>query len=206
MLKLALTRKEEDPAAPEQHMAFGEVYAPDRPDAQGEFMRADEIRKMAYEFAKNGRLQSIDVMHDNNVEPGRAYIVESFIARKGDPDFIEGAWVIGMYIPDDQLWDSVKKGEINGFSMEALVTRHEQETEIHMPPVVTGRTSKSGAGDVAPHEHRFFVSYDGDGKFRGGVTDSDLGHSHQILAGTHTETTMGHSHRFSSVDDMKIAE
>lgn len=194
-----ITRKSDEP---EQRMVFGEVYAPDRPDAQGEFMRADEIQAMAYKFIREGRMQSIDVMHDNKLV--NACILESFIARKGDPDFIEGAWVIGMHIPDDGLWAAVKKGEINGFSMEALVTRHEQEMEIEIPPVVTGITSKSETPVIAEHTHRFFISYDAEGVLKGGVTDDDLGHTHAILAGTHTETTLGHRHRFSSVDNIKI--
>lgn len=183
---------------PEQHLAYGEVYAPDRPDAQGEFMRADHIQKMAHEFVRKGRMQQIDVMHNNQLVDGLC-IVESFIARKGDPDFIEGSWVIGMHVPDEDLWSQIKKGEINGFSMEALVTRHPQDVQIDLPPVVTGMTSKS-----EDHEHKFFVSYKDDGSFRGGITDFVNGHQHKILAGTHTEEVAGHSHRFSSVDVLKI--
>jgi hypothetical protein len=183
---------------PWQRLVYGEVYAPDRPDAQGEFMRADQIQKMAHKFARDLRLNQIDVMHDNQVVDANC-IVESFIARKGDPDFIEGAWVIGMHIPDDELWNKILKGEINGFSMEALVTRHPQEVQLDLPPVVTGMTSKS-----EEHEHKFYVSYKDDGSFRGGTTDFVNGHQHKILAGTHTEDAAGHSHRFSSVDVLRI--
>jgi hypothetical protein len=198
---MTIVIKKDAPA--EQRMVFGEVYAPDRPDAQGEFMRAEEIQEMAYEFVRKGRMDSIDVMHDNKLV--NAHILESFIARKGDPDFIEGAWVIGMHIPDDDLWAAVKKGELNGFSLEALVTRHEQEMEIEIPPVVSGTTSKSDvSAEIAQHEHKFFIAYGEDGAFKGGVTDEVDGHTHMILAGTHTETTLGHSHRFSSVDDLLI--
>jgi hypothetical protein len=189
---------------PEQQIVFGEVYAPDRPDAQGEFMRAEEIASMAHDFIRQGKMGQIDLQHDGQVIEGPS-IVESFIARKGDPDFIEGAWVIGMHIPNPDLWEAVKKGEINGFSMEALVTRHEQEVPMEIPPVVQGLTSKSdNSAPVSPHEHRFFVSYDDNGIFRGGITDNVLGHQHVIKAGTHTETTEGHSHRFSAVDNVVI--
>ena len=185
--------------APEQHIVYGEVYAPDRPDAQGEFMRAEYIQKMAHEFVRKGRMDQIDVMHNNQVVPGLC-IVESFIARKGDPDFLEGSWVIGMHVPDDDLWGKIKKGDINGFSMEALVTRHQQDVLIEQPPVVSGMTSKSDG-----HEHKFYVTYDQAGAFKGGTTDMIDGHVHRIVAGTHTEIAAGHSHRFSSVDDLRIA-
>lgn len=186
---------------PELHLVYGEVYAPDRPDSQGEFMRADEIRKMAHDFARREMQKSIDTNHDNEVKDQQELcIVETFIARKGDPDFIEGSWVIGMHVPDEKLWEQIKKGDINGFSMEAFVTRHDQECEIDMPDEITGLTSKS-----EDHTHKFAVKYDDDGLFQGGATDLVNGHFHQIVAGTHTQMADGHSHRFSSVDVINIA-
>lgn len=186
------------PSEPEQRMVFGEVYPADRMDAQGEFMRADEIRKMAHDFLRAGAQKQIDVMHDNNVVEGPC-IVESFIARKGDPDFLEGSWVVGMHVPNDDLWQAIKSGELNGFSMEALVTRFEQDVQVEIPAMVSGLTSKSD-----DHEHQFFVSYNDAGEFRGGTTSIAKGHSHRIIAGSHTEVAQGHSHRFSAVDTVHV--
>ena len=182
----------------EQQIVYGEVYAPNRPDAQGEYMTAIEIRKMAHEFIRSGKMGSIDLMHANKLVTG-ASVVESFVADESDTRFLPEAWVIGVHIPDAGLWNSIKKGEINGFSMEALVTRHDMEVEVEIPPIVTGLTSKQ-----EDHEHKFFVAYDEKGQFKGGVTDTINGHSHSIVAGTHTENAAGHRHRFSSVDNVKI--
>ena len=193
---MVITSKSED-----QQIVYGEVYAPDRPDAQGEFMTRDEIRKMAHEFIRSGRMGSIDLMHDNRVIKG-ASVVESFVADEGNTTFLPGSWVVGVHIPDSGLWSRIKKGEINGFSMEALVSRHQREVDIEIPPVVTGVTSKSDDG----HEHRYYVTYDEKGNFRGGVTDMVNGHRHDIVAGTHTQKADGHSHRFSSVDTVRIVE
>ncbi len=187
---------------PELQIVWGEVYAPDRPDAQGEFMRADQIRKMAHDFIADGKMKSVDVMHDNKLV--NACIVESFIARDDDNMFIPGSWVVGMHVADPNLWAAIKKGDINGFSMEALVTRHAQEFQVVIPPMVTGHTSAVKTDTIQKHEHRFFISYGDQGEFRGGVTDEVLGHVHKIVAGTHTETTLNHRHLFSSVDDVKV--
>jgi hypothetical protein len=54
------------------------------------------------------------------------------------------------------------------------------------------------------HEHQFFVSYDQDGKFLGGRTNTANGHFHVIKGGTVTEIEAGHRHRFSAVDDLRI--
>lgn len=179
-------------------LVFGEVYAPNRPDAQGEYMTADEIRKMAHAFLRDGKTQKIDLMHGNKIVEGCA-VVESFVAEETNPLYIPGAWVVGVHIPDAELWAKCKKGEINGFSMEALVERHDQDVEVEIPPVVTGMTSKS-----EDHEHKYYVTYDEKGQFKGGMTDVVNGHSHQIVAGTHTQEVNGHSHRFSSVDNIHI--
>lgn len=184
----------------DKQIAYGEVYAPNRPDAHGEYMTGPEIEAMAHRFARSGKMDQIDVNHDNKVVKG-CHVVESFIARDNDPDFLPGAWVVGVHVPDKDLWNKLKTGELNGFSMEALVSKEDKHVELHMPPIITGRTTKS-----EDHHHEFFAKYNDDGKFLGGYTNVVDGHSHQIIAGTHTETANGHRHRFSSVDQLKIVE
>lgn len=188
-------------AQEEQRIVWAEVYAPMIPDSDGEYMDADTIRDMAYKFMKAMKLDQIDKQHTNELSDGAA-VVESFIARKGDPLFIEGAWVVGVHIPDDEDWAKVKKGEINGFSIEAFVHKTPVEVEVEIPPVIQGTTMKAEDG----HTHKFYVAYDEDGKFMGGRTDAVEGHSHVIKRGTVTEEAEGHSHRFSHVDDLVLTE
>jgi hypothetical protein len=182
----------------DEQLVYGEVYSPDRPDAQGEFMRREHIQKMAHDFLRSGKMAQIDVLHNNKVVPG-CCVVESFIAPEDDKVFIPGSWVVGVHVGDPDLWGRIKKGEINGFSMEALVTRHDRDVHLDIPPLVRGTTCK-----FEDHEHQFFVSYDPKGNFKGGVTDSVNGHFHTILRGTHTEVANGHTHRFSAVDNVQI--
>lgn len=187
-----------DESQPEEHLVWAELYAPLIPDSQGDYMTVEEVQKAAYRFMKNQRLDQVDSQHTNNLVKG-ASIVESFIARKGDPDFIEGSWVVGMHIDNPDMWAKIKKGEINGFSLEAMASTSTGEVEIEIPPVVSGMTSKAD-----DHEHQFFVSYDQQGKFLGGRTSVEKGHSHLIKGGTVTETDSGHNHRFIGVDNLQI--
>jgi hypothetical protein len=180
-------------------LVYGEVYAPNRPDAQGEYMTADGITKMAHEFLRSGKMGQIDVLHDNKLVKG-ACVVESFVADDADTRFLPGSWVIGVHVPDVGLWSAIKKGEINGFSMEAMVSRHDRDVDVEIPPVVSGLTSKHDDD----HQHKFYVTYDAKGQFKGGVTDVVNGHFHSIVAGTHTQDAQGHRHRFSSVDNVRI--
>jgi len=184
--------------AGEQRIVWAEVYAPNIPDSDGDFMDEATIREMAYKFMKDMNLKKIDVQHKNDLVNG-ACVVESFIAREGDPHFIAGSWVVGVHIDNDEVWGKVKKGEINGFSIEAMVQRSPAELEIELPPVLHGKTMKS-----EDHEHEFFVTYDEEGNFKGGYTNDVNGHRHQIVKGTVTEATNGHTHRFSFVENLRV--
>lgn len=177
-----------------EQIVFSEVYAPDIPDTDNEFMAAEEIRKAAYNFVKEGRIFKVDTNHDN--EENGSYVVESFIARKGDPDFIVGSWVVGIHIPDPDVWQKVLDGEINGFSLEAAVHKTPHEVEVDIPAYVHGGTSEN-----ADHLHAFKVEFDtGTGALKGGVTDTVNDHYHIIKRGTVTEDSAGHNHRFSYVE------
>lgn len=179
-----------------EQIVFAEVYAPDIPDTDNEYMTAEEIKKAAYNFVKEGRIFKVDTNHDN--EENGSYVVESFIARKGDPDFIEGSWVVGIHIPDEKVWKQVMDGELNGFSLEAAVLKTPQEVEVEIPAFVHGGTSENDS-----HSHTFKVDFDVEtGDFKGGVTDTVNGHFHTIKRGTITEDAEGHNHRFSYVELM----
>jgi Putative phage serine protease XkdF len=185
-------------AEPERRMIWAEVYAPNRPDVDGEYMTEEDIRTMAYRFVVQKMSDQVDTQHNNKVQKG-VRVFESFIARPGDPDFIPGSWVVGVHVDDDELWAKVKSGELNSFSVEALVTKQMDDVVLDIPDVVTGLTSEHSG-----HKHTFEVKYDGAGKFIGGQTSVSAGHSHTIRAGTITDQSQGHRHKFSSVDGITL--
>lgn len=196
-MSMLIVKKENQPDE-ELRLVYAEVYAPNTPDSVGDFMSVDEVRKAAHDFVRKGRLTQVDTNHDNKLVEG-VQIVESFIAREGDQMFIPHSWVIGVHVPDDATWSAIKKGEINGFSLEALAKVEDKTVEVEIPPVVSGRTSVE-----ADHEHQFYVAYDDAGKFLGGQTSDAGGHKHLIKRGTTTEEVNGHTHRFSAVDGVRV--
>lgn len=176
----------------ELQIVWGEVYAPDVIDSQGDYMNRAEILKMSYRWMAKGDVKCVDIDHD--LQRTNAVVVESFIARKGDPDFIEGAWVVGVHVPDPDMWQRVKKGELNGFSMYGKATRSDQH-DLLIASEVQGMT-KAESG----HSHNFSVAYDDNGEFIGGKTDEVDGHFHVIRRGTLTEPAEdGHVHKFDFV-------
>jgi hypothetical protein len=179
-----------------KQIVMGEVYIPYVPDSQGDFMTPDEIERIAHNFLRNRRVFKVDTEH-NLVENG-SVVVESFIARPGDPDFTPGAWVVGTHIPDKTVWAKVESGEINGYSMYGTGVRKETIVEIEIPDdgIVKGETIAAGDG----HSHTFFLEFDDAGSLINGYTDEVNGHKHVIKSGTITEQANGHAHRYSMTD------
>lgn len=195
----------------ELQIVWGEVYVPNIPDSHRHYMTEMEVMKMAYRTladALTGRamFEGYDTQHDNIA--CQDVIVESFIARPGDPDFLPGAWVVGLHISDPDRWHLVKTGELNGFSMQASVLMEECEVEIDLPESVTGETAVSSDGDL--HPHRFKVRFSETGEYLGGETTEGVRadgldrHGHRIVRGSLTEPAGNppHTHRFSLIDMM----
>ena len=122
----------------ELQIVYGDVYAPGFPVSQGDFLTRETIRKMAHTFMRKGPGGNIDVQHSQ--ERSGAYVVESFIARDDDSVFISGSWVIGVKVPDPELWGQIKSGELNGFSLDGKAMRVDSVLEIDMPDFLRGET------------------------------------------------------------------
>lgn len=185
----------------EKRIAYGIVYEPGVPDSHGDYMTASEIEKAAHKFLANGSVKAIDTEHD--LSANGAVVVECFVARKGDADFPEGAWVMGVHFPDEAEWDKVKKGEYGGFSMYGTAVREDDSDDVilELPDdgLVWGTTA-----DAEGHSHRYVIKFDDEGRMVGGLTDEGPdGHTHTIQRGTVTETDGDHAHRFDFLENFK---
>lgn len=174
-----------------------ELLIPNTPNRYGDIMTEDGIREAAFEFARQG--YGLDVNHDNeDVKSSKLVVMESFIAREGDPTFTPGSWVVGMKILDDEVWQQVLDGELNGFSYEA---------EVFMTPIlIQNLKNRQVSGQTEPdpvdgHTHTYLVLLDPLNVPISGGTGVTNGHSHRISIHTVTDqaTTMAgrsHSHRY----------
>lgn len=105
----------------DRQIVYGEVYVPNERDAHGHWMAPAEVESMAHRFMKTLADMGSDRIDTNHSFLGNgAYPVESFVARKGDADFTEGAWVLGVYVPDTKLWKAIQKGDLTGFSLAGM--------------------------------------------------------------------------------------
>lgn len=178
----------------DKRIVYAEVYAPYVLDTYGEFMVPEDIETMAHRFMRLDLNNVIDTNHDN--VPNGSFPVESFIARSNDPDFTEGAWVMGVKIASDDMWTKVLNGDINGYSFEAMVKLVEFDLSVDVVRDHWGATTTLRGVD---HEHVFFVQVNEKGRILRGWTDeAPDGHVHEIKHGTATEKSGpdNHAHRF----------
>ncbi len=92
----------------------------DRPDKEGDMVSAEEVEKAAYDFMLNSRF--MDLHHREKLSKLRVAVVESSLApvafQAGETAVMKGDWLVGLKFFDETLWEKVKKGEINAFSIK----------------------------------------------------------------------------------------
>lgn len=93
------------------------VLAPEEVDLQGDIYNEEEVRKACHNFQLH--CQKANLFH--MIETDMASIVENYITPSDfelDDKFIrKGSWLQVWQIHDEELWDLIKKGEVNGVSI-----------------------------------------------------------------------------------------
>lgn len=180
-----------------ERLVFAEVLIPEALNTYGDFHTRESVREFAYGFMLNGF--GIDMNHDNIDLSDDVHVVESFIARDNDPDFIPGSWVVGMHIANDELWNAVLSGDVNGYSYEAFVRKFDVEVTVPDERIKYGETEPD---PLDGHVHGFYVILDdADRPLLGGTTVAN-NHSHTISSHTFTDSAYGHTHIFNYIESL----
>ena len=134
----------------EKRIILGPAMVPDqkifRKDAMGNpyyvFFSPETIRMIAEKYMKNQYTRNNDLMHDGQAVRD-VYVIESWIkedendksVKYGYEDLPIGTWFVAMKIAKtrkgDEVWNQVKEGKLNGFSVsgyfseEAAFSREE---------------------------------------------------------------------------------
>lgn len=118
----------------EKHYVTGIVYEPMVEDTDGNYMTEEEITKAAHWFMKNAG--DADIQHCFEKAEG-VEVVESYVAKcdmeiEGQP-IKKGTWLMTMEVTDADVWDSIEKGEITGFSMGGKGSYSSVDVDISDP-------------------------------------------------------------------------
>lgn len=89
------------------------------------FFTSDTIREIAQQYFKSGFQKNMNMNHTS--VPAKSYIFQSYIVdnSKGvaTPKGIEapdGSWIIGVKVDDKDVWNDIKTGKVQGFSIEGM--------------------------------------------------------------------------------------
>jgi len=105
--------------------------------------KADTIEKMMRKYFKENKIHKVNTNHDPKSRKDGVYMIESYIVgdrneSKVFPDLPQGTWMATFYVENDEVWDQIKNGEFNGFSLEGyfiekyeddMIARIEEELE-----------------------------------------------------------------------------
>lgn len=124
--------------AKEKHMVVGPVLIPDMPiyrnqDGEEFYIQfsKESIEKLAYNYIKQGyNMTSFTAQHQYPVN--EVYIVESWLKTTENDksndlgfDCPIGTWFVGAKVNNLDVWEDIKDGKMNGFSVEAFVSLDE---------------------------------------------------------------------------------
>ena len=124
--------------AKEKHMVVGPVLIPDMPiyrnqDGEEFYIQfsKESIERLAYNYIKQGQnMTSFTAQHQYPVN--EVSIVESWLKTTENDksndlgfDCPIGTWFVGVKVNNLDVWEDIKDGKMNGFSVEAFVSLDE---------------------------------------------------------------------------------
>jgi hypothetical protein len=131
----------------EKHIVLGPAMVPDqkifRKDNEGNpyyvFFSSPTIAMIAQKYMKNKYTDNNDMMHDgeavSDVHVLESWIKESNNDKSSDYGFENlpvGTWFVSMKINNPDIWDKVKDGTLNGFSVSGFFEEVAQFTKEEM--------------------------------------------------------------------------
>jgi len=91
------------------------------------------IEKMMKKYFKENKIHLINTDHDSTQKKDGVYMMESFIVgdrteSKLFPELPDGSWVATYYVENDSVWEEIKNGNYQGFSLEGFfIEKYENE-------------------------------------------------------------------------------
>ena len=126
----------------DKHIIVGCALVPDKPiyrrDGDEEFyiqFSKETIEKLAHNYLANDRVYSFSTDHKDVADD--VYIIETWLktsendkSKDYDLDVPIGSWLIMAKVENDAIWNRIKEGELQGFSIEAIVDLKEINNKI----------------------------------------------------------------------------
>ena len=126
----------------QQHIVFGCALRADFPiyrysERLGEYyvtFSKQTIKELYEKFMIEGH-KSVNLQHETDTDG--VYLIQSFLKDKnkginpaGFESISDGSWFVSYKIKNEQVWEQVKNGEFNGFSVEGFFDLQPAEEEF----------------------------------------------------------------------------
>lgn len=126
----------------DKHIIVGCALVPDKPiyrrDGDEEFyikFSAETIEKLAHNYLANDRVYSFSTDHKDVADD--VYIIETWLKTSENDkskdyglDAPVGSWMVMAKVENEDIWKRIKDGELQGFSIEAVVDLKEINNKI----------------------------------------------------------------------------
>jgi hypothetical protein len=95
--------------------------------------KPETIEKMMKKYFRENKIHKVNVNHDSKQQKDGVYMMESYIVGDRNtsnlfPELPEGSWVATYYVDNDEVWEKIKSGEYNGFSLEGyFIEKYEDD-------------------------------------------------------------------------------
>lgn len=115
----------------DKHIITGPAMIPELPIfRRDEFGRefyvkfsVDTIRQLTEKFMSDRNTILVNINHD--IPTNSCVIIESYFLDKSRgiiptefSDLPDGTWIVSMKVNNNEIWDAIKSGKLNGFSVE----------------------------------------------------------------------------------------
>jgi hypothetical protein len=131
----------------EKHIVLGPAMIPDqkifRKDANGNpyyvYFSSETIKMIAEKYMRNKYTDNNDTMHDGKAIKD-IHVLESWIkedvqdksSKYGFENLPVGTWFVSMKVNNPKIWEEVKSGKLNGFSVSGFFSEVAQFTREEM--------------------------------------------------------------------------
>lgn len=128
----------------DRHLVLGAILIPERPiyrydEDMGEYyitFTKEVISKLAYQYMRNKLTDAVTL--DHKTDANNITLVESWVRETENDKSVAygldapiGSWIGMMKVNDEETWERIKSGELNGFSVEAFCNLNEIKFNKH---------------------------------------------------------------------------
>lgn len=140
----------------EKQIAYAPAMVADTLDAEKDLVPAPIVEKAAHQYMQEKRNEEIDADHETPIGSdeaitSRGTVVESWVLKEArefeDPEgdiksYPQGTWMIGVKFKDE-VWNRIKEGEIEGYSIMGTPTVIEPTQESQKDETLKGEQNNN---------------------------------------------------------------